>query len=198
VATSTELMARILVLDNYDSFTFNLWHYVMEFGRHKVEVYRNDQLMVEDVNKYDGIILSPGPGVPSEAGNMSAIVKTYAKSKRIFGVCLGMQAIAEAFGGKLLNTKTVYHGVATPINICSPPHYIFQGIPSPFEGGRYHSWIVDRDALPGCLKIEATDSNNQIMALSCKDYDVCGVQFHPESILTPMGKQMVFNWLGKF
>ncbi|MBP8644061.1 MAG: aminodeoxychorismate/anthranilate synthase component II [Bacteroidales bacterium] len=191
-------MALILLLDNYDSFTYNLLHYVREFGRHKVEVFRNDQLMVEDVNKYDGIIVSPGPGLPSEAGNMPAIVKTYAKSKRIFGVCLGMQAIAEAFGGRLLNTRTVYHGVATPINICSPPHYIFQGIPSPFEGGRYHSWIVDRETLPDGLKIEATDSSNQIMALSSKNFDVCGVQFHPESILTPMGKQVVFNWLGQF
>ena len=191
-------MALILLLDNYDSFTYNLLHYVREFGRHKVEVFRNDQLMVEDVNKYDGIIVSPGPGLPSEAGNMPAIVKTYTKSKRIFGVCLGMQAIAEAFGGRLLNTRTVYHGVATPINICSPPHYIFQGIPSPFEGGRYHSWIVDRETLPDGLKIEATDSSNQIMALSSKNFDVCGVQFHPESILTPMGKQVVFNWLGQF
>ena len=191
-------MALILLLDNYDSFTYNLLHYVREFGRHKVEVFRNDQLMVEDVNKYVGIIVSPGRGLPSEAGNMPAIVKTYAKSKRIFGVCLGMQAIAEAFGGRLLNTRTVYHGVATPINICSPPHYIFQGIPSPFEGGRYHSWIVDRETLPDGLKIEATDSSNQIMALSSKNFDVCGVQFHPESILTPMGKQVVFNWLGQF
>jgi len=191
-------MARILVLDNYDSFTFNLVHYVREFGRHSVEVFRNDQLMVEDVNKYDGIIVSPGPGIPAESGSLMPIVKECYQTKRIFGVCLGHQAIAETFGARLVNLDTVYHGLATTMFVVKPVHYLFHGIPDEFVAGRYHSWVVSSSTLPSCLRVTATDENNQVMALSHKEFDICGVQFHPESILTPLGKTIVFNWLNGF
>lgn len=191
-------MASILLLDNYDSFTFNLLHYVEEFGDHQIEVFRNDQIEVNGVNRFDGIILSPGPGIPSEAGNMLAIIKSYYSTKRIFGVCLGEQAIAESFGGTLINLETVFHGVSSNIIVNNPPHYLFDGIPEMFEAGRYHSWVVNPNKLPNCLRVEATDRNGQIMAISHKDFDVCGVQFHPESILTPVGKQIIFNWLKRF
>jgi anthranilate synthase component 2 len=188
-------MASLLILDNYDSFTYNLVHYVQDFGVHRLEVFRNNEISVEEVNRFDGIILSPGPGIPSEAGNLLPIIKRYSPCKKIFGVCLGQQAIAEAFGGKLLNISRVYHGVATTMLLQSPPHYIFEGIPVKFEAGRYHSWVVDTDGFPPCLRIDALDENGQIMALSHREFDVCGVQFHPESILTPMGKKIIFNWL---
>ncbi len=191
-------MASILLLDNYDSFTFNLLHYVEDFGRHSIEVFRNDQIEIEKVERFDGIILSPGPGIPSEAGNLLPIIERYSKTKRIFGVCLGQQAIAESFGGTLINIDTVYHGVASKMMLKHPIHYIFEGIPETFEAGRYHSWVVNPNGLPTCLRIDATDENGQIMALSHKEYDVCGVQFHPESILTPNGKQIIFNWLKRF
>lgn len=191
-------MALILLLDNYDSFTFNLLHYVEDFGRHSIEVFRNDQIEIEKVERFDGIILSPGPGIPSEAGNLLPIIERYSKTKRIFGVCLGQQAIAESFGGALINIDTVYHGVASKMILKQPIHYIFEGIPETFEAGRYHSWVVNPDGLPNCLRIDAVDENGQIMALSHTEYDVCGVQFHPESILTPNGKQIIFNWLKRF
>lgn len=191
-------MAKILILDNYDSFTYNLVHYVQEFGSHDIEVYRNDQIDLDVIDKYHGIILSPGPGVPSEAGLLPDIIKKYYKSKRILGVCLGQQAIGEVFSGKLTNLTRVFHGVATPIDIFQPAHYLFDGIPEKPQVGRYHSWVVDTDSIPDCLKAEAVDENGQIMALAHRDYDVCGVQFHPESILTPNGKDMVFNWLKRF
>lgn len=191
-------MASILLLDNYDSFTFNLLHYVEEFGVHQIEVFRNDYIDVDEVNRFDGIILSPGPGIPSEAGNMLSIIKRYYSTKRIFGVCLGEQAIAESFGGTLINLETVYHGVSSNIIVINPPHYLFDGIPEIFEAGRYHSWVVNPSNLPRCLRVEAADQNGQIMAISHKDFDVCGVQFHPESILTPVGKQIIFNWLKRF
>lgn len=191
-------MASILILDNYDSFTYNLVHYVEEFGIHRVDVFRNDQISIHDVNKYDGIILSPGPGIPCEAGILLPIIKEYYKTKRILGVCLGQQAIAEALGGSLLNLSTVYHGMASTMKIIEPKHYIFDGIPNDFVAGRYHSWVVNPSDFPQCLRITAIDENNQIMALCHREYDVCGVQFHPESILTPQGKHMVFNWLLRF
>lgn len=191
-------MASILLLDNYDSFTYNLLHYVEEFGEHQIEVFRNDKIEVNEVNRFDGIILSPGPGIPSEAGNMLSIIKSYYSTKRIFGVCLGEQAIAESFGGTLINLETVYHGVSSSIIVNNLPHYLFDGIPKIFEAGRYHSWVINPDKLPKCLRVEATDRNGQIMAISHKDFDVCGVQFHPESILTPVGKQIIFNWLKRF
>lgn len=191
-------MAKILIFDNYDSFTYNLVHYALDYGKHEVEVHRNDQIALDDIDKYDGIILSPGPGLPSEAGLLLDVIRKYYKSKRIFGVCLGQQAIGEVFGGKLLNLSRVYHGVATPIDVFQPSHYLFDGLAEKPEVGRYHSWVVDTDGFPGCLEIKAQDENGQIMALAHKDYDVCGVQFHPESILTPRGKEMVFNWLKRF
>jgi len=194
----TQKMARILILDNYDSFTFNLVHYVEEFCMHQVDVFRNDQILVEDVASYDGIILSPGPGIPCEAGNLLPIIKEYSQTKRILGVCLGQQAIAEVFGGSLLNLSTVYHGIATKMEVLEPVHYLFGNIPKQFEAGRYHSWVVNPETLPECLRITATDESGQIMALCHNVLDVCGVQFHPESILTPNGKQMIFNWLSRF
>lgn len=191
-------MAKILVFDNYDSFTYNLVHYVRKAGGHTVEVYRNDEIALDEVEKYDGIILSPGPGIPSEAGLLLPLIKRYYNTKRILGVCLGQQAIAEAFGGKLDNMNTVFHGVATPITIKSPAHYLFNGMDSRIDVGRYHSWVVSAEQFPSCLKVEAEDETGEIMALSHNEYDVCGVQFHPESVLTPEGFKMIENWLNKF
>jgi anthranilate synthase component II len=190
-------MARILIIDNYDSFTYNLVHYVNEF-EHQTDVYRNDKIELERIEEYDGILISPGPGIPSEAGQLLEIIERYKDTKRIFGVCLGLQAIAEVFGGSLLNTEKVYHGVATNINVLEPGHYLFENLPSRFQGGRYHSWVVRKETVPDCLRIDAVDDEQFIMAMSHLELDVCGVQFHPESILTPDGKQIVFNWLRKF
>jgi anthranilate synthase component II len=191
-------MARILVFDNYDSFTYNLVHYVKSSGDHQVDVVLNDEMPLSAPGSYDGIILSPGPGVPSEAGQLKALIDLYKSTKRIFGVCLGQQAIAEVFGGTLINLSTVYHGVATPVSFSSPRHYLFDGLPAIIEAGRYHSWAVDPATLPSCLNIEAVDSTGQIMALSHKEYDICSVQFHPESVLTPSGMDIISNWLGRF
>jgi len=191
-------MAHILVFDNYDSFTYNLVHYVRKVGGHTVDVYRNDEIALEDIDRYDGIILSPGPGIPVEAGLLLPVIKKYYSTKRIFGVCLGQQAIAEAFGGTLLNLDTVYHGVASSIDVKAPSHYLFNGLPAMLEVGRYHSWVVSKETLPTCLTIEAEDENGDIMALSHKEFDVCGVQFHPESVLTPHGYEMIENWLNRF
>ncbi len=191
-------MARILIIDNYDSFTYNLVHYVNEYNLHHTDVFRNDKIALDDIRNYDGILLSPGPGIPSEAGRLLEIIDRYKDSKKIFGVCLGLQAIAEVFGGSLLNTDKVYHGVATNINIIKPVHYLFQDMPCNFPGGRYHSWVVNKETVPSCLNIDALDDEQAIMAMSHRELDVCGVQFHPESILTPQGKKIVFNWLKKF
>ncbi|QKG80605.1 anthranilate synthase component II [Tenuifilum thalassicum] len=191
-------MASILLLDNYDSFTYNLFHYVEEFGKHSVDVVRNDSIEIDEVAKYDGIILSPGPGLPKDAGLLMPIIKEYYKTKRIFGVCLGLQAIAESFGAALLNLETVFHGVATPMRVLEPKHYLFDGVEETFLAGRYHSWVVDPASIPDCLAVNAIDEHNQIMAMAHKQYDVCGVQYHPESILTPKGKLMIFNWLERF
>jgi anthranilate synthase component II len=191
-------MANILVFDNYDSFTYNLVHYVRKAGGHNVDVFRNDEIALDDVEKYDGIILSPGPGIPEEAGLLLPLIRRYYKTKRIFGVCLGQQAIAEAFGGTLINLETVFHGVASTINVSTPNHYIFNGLPQRVEVGRYHSWVVSKETLPACLTINAEDENGDIMALSHTEYDVCGVQFHPESVLTPQGFEMIKNWLDRF
>jgi anthranilate synthase component 2 len=197
-------VARILVFDNYDSFTYNLVHLVEKILHQKVEVHRNDQLPLEKVKDYDKIILSPGPGIPEEAGSLLALIKEYASSKSILGVCLGHQAIGEAFGGKLINLSTVFHGVATPVTInrkalngkSSPSHDLFKGLPDVLEVGRYHSWIVADENLPAELEVTARDENNYIMAMQHKKYDVQGVQFHPESILTPKGEEILRNWLG--
>ena len=190
----------ILVLDNYDSFTYNLVHLVEKITGVKPAVYRNDQITLEQVDEYDKIILSPGPGIPEEAGLLLAIIRKYAGSKSILGVCLGHQAIGEAFGGKLTNLANVYHGVATSVDlvdhsVSENKKDIFLGLPQQLEVGRYHSWIVDQDAFPGELEVTAVDENGFIMALQHRTYDVQGVQFHPESVLTPKGEQILRNWL---
>ncbi len=187
---------KILIFDNYDSFTYNLVHLVKELGYTDVDVFRNDKIALEDVAKYDKIILSPGPGIPSEAGLLLPLIKEYAGKRPILGVCLGHQAIGEAFGAQLKNLEDVYHGVATRINI-TQPDYIFDTLGSELEVGRYHSWIVDNNGLPDCIEITATDNNGQIMALKHKEFDVHGVQFHPESVLTPAGETIVKNFLNK-
>jgi anthranilate synthase component 2 len=185
---------KILVFDNYDSFTYNLVHLVEKITRDKVEVHRNDKIPLEKVKEYDKIILSPGPGIPEEAGLLLPLIKEYASSKSILGVCLGHQAIGQAFGGTLVNLTSVYHGVATScaLRSISP---LFDGLPETIEVGRYHSWVVDNTNFPTVLDITATDESNYIMGLQHKSYDVQGVQFHPESILTPMGEAIMRNWL---
>lgn len=190
-----------MVFDNYDSFTYNLVHLVEKILHYKVEVHRNDQLPLEQVKAYDKIILSPGPGIPEEAGLLLPLIREYAATKSILGVCLGHQAIGEAFGGTLTNLTSVYHGVATPITVRndrSPvTHDLFAGLPESFEVGRYHSWVVDRTGFPEALEITAEDEQGYIMALQHKTYDIQGVQFHPESVLTPLGEQIMRNWLSK-
>lgn len=187
---------RILVFDNYDSFTYNLVHLIKSLGFKKIDVFRNDKIALEDVDKYDKIILSPGPGIPSEAGILLPLIKEYASKKPILGVCLGHQAIGEAFGAKLENLQDVYHGIATSANIVSSD-YLFQGIESPFMVGRYHSWIVSHEKFPDCLEVTSEDENGQIMSLRHKEYDVHGVQFHPESMLTPEGSIIIKNFVTK-
>src|SRR5687768_15620001 len=188
---------KILVFDNYDSFTYNLVHLVEKILHQKVDVYRNDQLPLEKVKDYDKIILSPGPGIPEEAGLLLPLIKEYAATKSILGVCLGQQAIGEAFGGKLVNLSTVYHGVATNCKIETQKSKLFKGLPGEIEVGRYHSWIVSDENFPAELEVTARDDNNYIMALQHKKYDVQGVQFHPESVLTPRGEEILRNWLSE-
>ncbi|MGM5630138.1 aminodeoxychorismate/anthranilate synthase component II [Apibacter raozihei] len=185
---------KILIFDNYDSFTYNLVHMVKELGYMEVDVYRNDQITIPEIEKYDKIILSPGPGIPSESGILLQVIQEYASKKPILGVCLGEQAIGESFGAQLINLDDVYHGIATEIQI-TEEDYIFKNIEFPIQVGRYHSWIVSRENLPESLTVTAVDENNQIMALKHKEYDIHGVQFHPESILTPEGKIMIKNFL---
>jgi len=186
---------KILVFDNYDSFTYNLVHLVEKITTGKVDVYRNDQIRMDKIKQYDKIILSPGPGIPSEAGLLLPLIQEYAASKSILGVCLGHQAIGEAFGGKLINLSTVYHGVATPIITKPPSSLLFDDLPSSFEAGRYHSWIISDQEFPDELEVTARDENDYIMALQHKTYDLQGVQFHPESVLTPLGEKIMRNWL---
>jgi len=191
---------KILVFDNYDSFTYNLVHLVEKITQTTVTVVRNDQITLEEVDAFDRIILSPGPGIPSEAGLLLPLIRKYAPSKSILGVCLGHQAIAEALGGSLINLKEVYHGVATPIQIAQdipwPPNGVFRNLPPELEVGRYHSWVVQPDGLPKELVVTAVDENGQIMAIQHQTFDLQGVQFHPESVLTPQGEQLLTNWLG--
>jgi anthranilate synthase component II len=203
---------KILVFDNYDSFTYNLVHLVKKIVTDQVDVYRNDEIPLEKVAAYDKIILSPGPGLPSEAGALLPLIKAYASQKSILGVCLGHQAIGEAFGGKLINLKQVYHGVATPVKLVSgewlmgsdansshTSHYsrLFENMPDTFDVGRYHSWVISEEGFPEELEVTARDENDYIMALQHKSFDVQGVQFHPESVLTPQGEQILRNWLKK-
>jgi len=187
--------SKILIIDNYDSFTYNLVHLVNELGL-ECEVWRNDQFAIEDVEAFDKIILSPGPGIPSEAGLLLDVIAKYAPTKSIFGVCLGQQAIAEVFGGSLYNLNQPMHGIATPIKVTDGDEELFAGLPDSFKVGRYHSWVVSGNDLPDSLQVTAIDeADNSIMALKHKQYDVRGVQFHPESILTDYGKEMMQNWL---
>ncbi|WP_301923801.1 aminodeoxychorismate/anthranilate synthase component II [Ferruginibacter sp.] len=188
---------KILVFDNYDSFTYNLVHLVEKITHEKVVVFRNDHIALDDVKVYDKIILSPGPGIPEEAGLLLPLIKRYASTKSILGVCLGHQAIGQAFGGTLKNLDKVYHGVTTKINILNQDAPILRGMGNEVEVGRYHSWIVDKENFPTDLEITAVDDNGYIMALQHKTFDVQGVQFHPESILTPDGEKMLRNWLGE-
>ncbi len=185
---------RILVFDNYDSFTYNLVHLVKQLGYMNVEVHRNDKISIESIDQYDKILLSPGPGIPSESGILVDLIKVYAPTKSILGVCLGLQAIGEAFGGNLVNLSNVYHGVALEAEIMEND-VLFQSLPKKIQVGRYHSWALSRDNFPDCLTITAIDEEGTIMALSHKEYDVRAVQFHPESVLTPCGETIIKNWL---
>ena len=186
---------KILVFDNYDSFTYNLVQMIEQIVGHKVDVYRNDEIPLEKIAEYDKIILSPGPGIPSEAGILLDVIKTYAPTKSIFGVCLGQQAIAEAFGGKLINLKEIYHGVATEAKKTKTDAKLLSGLPETIEVGRYHSWAVDPEFFPDDLEITSVDRENMIMSLQHRQFDVHGVQYHPESILTPEGKKIMENFL---
>jgi anthranilate synthase component 2 len=191
------MKTNILIIDNYDSFTYNLVHLVNELGQ-ECEVWRNDKFALEDVERFDKIILSPGPGIPSEAGLLLKVIEQYAPTKSIFGVCLGQQAIAEVFGGTLFNLSRPMHGIATPIKVTNTDEVLFDGLPPVFKVGRYHSWVVSNDGFPNDLEITAIDEQDgSIMGLRHKKYDVCGVQFHPESVLTEYGKEMMGNWLNK-
>ena len=184
---------KIVIIDNYDSFTYNLAHLVKELGA-EVTVFRNDQFQLSELDRFDKIILSPGPGIPSEAGLLMDVIRKYAGRKPMLGVCLGHQAIGEAFGAKLTNLSEVYHGVATPCTqFGNDP--IFEGLPMRIEIGSYHSWVVDKSGFPDCLDITAVSDDGQIMGLKHKNYDIRGIQFHPESVLTPDGKMMIQNWL---
>ncbi len=184
---------KIVMIDNYDSFTYNLVHLVKELG-HDITVFRNDRFSLEDLQGFDKIMLSPGPGIPSEAGLLLEVIRTYAGKKPILGICLGEQAIGEVFGGKLVNLRDVFHGVQTPAHITADD-YIFQGLPKDIMVGRYHSWVVDASTLPDCLEATALSDEGQVMALRHRSHDIRGIQFHPESVLTPDGKTMILNWL---
>ena len=185
-------MKKILVIDNYDSFTYNLVHYLEDLDC-EVAVKRNDQLTLDEVDAFEYIVLSPGPGIPDEAGLLKDIIETYAPTKKILGVCLGQQAIGEVFGGSLINLDEVYHGIATKIKI-TKEDLLFKDLPEEIDVGRYHSWVVDPN-LPEVLEATSIDENGQIMSIRHKTYDVCAVQFHPESVLTPHGKKILENWL---
>ena len=185
---------KILVIDNYDSFTYNLVHALKKFEGVTVEVRRNDEVAEGEPELYDKIVFSPGPGLPEEAGSMPAIIREYAGKKPMLGVCLGHQAIGESFGGTLENMNDVLHGIATPITIVAKS-YLFDRIPEIFDAGRYHSWIVKRDSLPPVLEITSLDQEGRIMSFQHKKFDIQGVQFHPESILTPIGEKILENWV---
>ena len=187
-------MKKIAVIDNYDSFTYNLVHYLEDFDN-KVTVLRNDEFELDELQAFDKILLSPGPGIPDEAGLLKAVISKYAESKSILGVCLGQQAIGEVFGGSLINLNKVYHGVATKITQSVTDETLFNGLPNEFEVGRYHSWVVANANFPLVLEITSKDQNGQIMSLRHRTLDVKGVQFHPESVLTPFGKKIIENWV---
>jgi anthranilate synthase component II len=188
-------MKKVLVIDNYDSFTYNLVYYIEKLTGVSPSVYRNDEISLGEIEKFDKILLSPGPGVPADAGVCIDLIRQYAPTKSILGICLGHQAIGEAFGAKILNLSSVYHGVATPILLTDSHEPLFANMPSSIIGGRYHSWVVSGDDLPDCLSITCEDENGFIMGLSHKSYDVRGLQFHPESVLTEHGMDLISNWI---
>ncbi|MBN1157832.1 MAG: aminodeoxychorismate/anthranilate synthase component II [Bacteroidales bacterium] len=188
-------MSRFLVIDNYDSFTYNLVYYIEKLTGEKVDVFRNDEIAIEAIDRYDKILLSPGPGIPDEAGICLDLIRRYAPGKSILGICLGHQAIAEAFGGTLLNLSRVHHGVASPVTILDNREPLFAGISGKLEAGRYHSWVVARDNLPDCFTVTCEDSEGIIMGISHKRHDVRGLQFHPESVLTESGIDIINNWI---
>ena len=185
---------KILVIDNYDSFTYNLVHVLKKFEGITVDVKRNDEVTDGEPALYDKIVFSPGPGLPEEAGSMLSVIRNYAGKKPMLGVCLGHQAIGEIFGGTLLNMNDVLHGIATPITVIAKS-YLFQHLPETFDAGRYHSWIVDRESLPDVLEVTSIDQEGRIMSFQHKQFDIQGVQFHPESILTPLGEKILENWV---
>ena len=186
---------KILIIDNYDSFTYNLVQYVKELTNAQVDIYRNDTISLDEIDTYDSIIFSPGPGVPENAGIMIDAIKRYAPHKKMLGVCLGHQAIGMAFGSKLSNLKKVYHGVQTPIKIMANNDPVFKDVPTETEVGRYHSWVINPETLSDELNVTATSDDGQIMAIKHKKYPVWGLQFHPESIMTAEGKKMIKNFL---
>jgi anthranilate synthase component 2 len=188
-------MKKILVIDNYDSFTYNLVHYVDKLTGFQPDVFRNDRIDLIGVGKYDQILISPGPGIPVEAGICLDMIRRYASEKSILGICLGHQAIAEAFGATLTNLSQVYHGLATLVAINDTAEPLFNGLPGRFTAGRYHSWVVTKENLPACFKITCEDENGIIMGISHKQYNVRGLQFHPESVLTEHGIDIIRNWI---
>ncbi|MDC8004425.1 aminodeoxychorismate/anthranilate synthase component II [Aureisphaera galaxeae] len=185
---------KVLVIDNYDSFVYNLVHYLEELDV-EVTVKRNDQFQLDEVANYDKILLSPGPGIPDEAGLLKDVIEAYAGKIPILGVCLGQQAIGEVFGGSIINLSEVFHGVATKATLLVNDEPLFKGLDQEIEIGRYHSWVVSKEDFPAALEITSIDENGQIMSLRHRDFDIRGVQFHPESVLTPKGKQMIKNWV---
>lgn len=194
-------MKRLLVLDNYDSFTYNLVHLANEILGEEIDVFRNDEISIEDAGQYEKILLSPGPGIPEEAGILLPLIRAYAPTHSLFGVCLGQQAMGQAFGGELTNLSSVYHGVATPVHLVPntiPSPYgndWFNGLGPTLEVGRYHSWVVQQEGFPDVLEVTSFDDNGMIMSLRHRNFNMQGVQFHPESVLTPNGRKMLENWL---
>jgi anthranilate synthase component 2 len=186
-------MKKVIIIDNYDSFTYNLVHYLEDLNA-EVTVFRNDEFELKELEKFDKILLSPGPGIPEEAGLLLDVIKKYASTKSILGICLGQQAIGEVFGGSLINLEKVYHGVASKVKITKEDS-LFNNLPTEFEVGRYHSWVINPDDFPEDLEITSVDENGEIMSIRHKTLDVKGVQYHPESILTPNGKKILENWL---
>lgn len=187
-------MQKILIIDNYDSFTYNLVHY-FESLNCEVIVYQNDEFELDEINEYQNIVLSPGPGIPYEAGLLLDVIKKYGSSKNILGICLGQQAINEAFGGTLTNLDEPFHGVETQITVIDENEVLFKNLPKQFNVGRYHSWVINANDLPNCLEITAIDQNQNAMAIRHKTYKIYAVQFHPESILTQFGKEIIHNWI---
>jgi anthranilate synthase component 2 len=193
----TKTMMKILVLDNYDSFTYNLVQYIERVVKRPIDVRRNDQISLEEISSYDKILISPGPGIPEEAGITLDLIRNFGETKSILGVCLGHQAIAEAFGGSITNLSTVYHGVVGQMKQILSGDSLFEGVPIEFDAGRYHSWVVEPETLPSQLEVTVENDEGFIMALRHKQYDVKGVQFHPESVLTEYGGRMILNWINE-